>query len=167
MSDYPSAPRRRCIHMALIPVLAIAATLALLTGAGPAQSSASNSGHWGPCGSPDSTMREKFRQHQVAIIGRLVKEVEPVPWVPLGRPPGDYYFSTYRIRQIYKGPERMAERGTVKVLSRSLPRKLGSIHGLFIDRRLTGITSTHWVSERCLIVSPSRMRRAANSLGRE
>jgi hypothetical protein len=101
-------------------------------------------------------LQEKFRQHDAAIVGRLVK-------VEAANAGGRTKY-TYRVRRAYVNDGLRPGR-SVTVRSRGLPRRRGRSHGLFIDR--TGPLLAYWTSRPKLVVSPKKLRRAARCLGLE
>jgi hypothetical protein len=103
---------------------------------------------------PRCPMEHKFRQHDAAIIGRLMK-VEHAS-------AGGRTKYTYRVRHVYVNDGLPFGR-SVTVRSQGLPGRKGRSYGLFLDQ--TGLLGVLWTSRPKLVVPPKKMRRAARCLG--
>jgi hypothetical protein len=103
---------------------------------------------------PSCPLQHKFRQHDAAMIGRLMK-------IEDANAEGRSKY-TYRVRRVYVN-DGLPFRRSVTVRSRGLPGHKGRSYGLFLDR--TGLLLAYWRSRPKLVVPPKKMRRAARCLG--
>lgn len=98
---------------------------------------------------------ESLREADAAVVGRLVRVM------PAG---ALYAIYRYEVRRVYKGPSRIEAGRMIDVRSArrsaacALPRRAGRSYGLFLLRR-----NGRWVGSICGVVSPQRLRHAAQA----
>jgi hypothetical protein len=107
------------------------------------------------CSCAPQAPARSLRESDAAIVGRLVKVV------PRGGLHADY---RYEVRHIYRGADLVGPAGTMTVRSGrraaacALPRRLGHVYGLFLER-----AGGRWFGGICGVVEPRRLRHAAQS----
>jgi hypothetical protein len=109
----------------------------------------------GACSCAPQPPGESLREADGAVVGRLVKVLPHGALNAVFR---------YEVRHVYKGDGSIAEgqmldvRGARRTAACGLPRRTGRSYGLFLSRR-----GGHWFGGICGVVSPQRLRGAAQN----